>query len=34
MKLLTEYANVTQKVSLLLESILHTAKKLQHARLS
>jgi hypothetical protein len=29
-KLLTEYENVTQKVSLFIESILQDAKRLQH----
>jgi hypothetical protein len=33
-KLLTEYETVTQKVLLLIESILQNAKQLQHARLS
>jgi hypothetical protein len=33
-KLLTEYESVTQKVLLLIESILKNAKQLQHARLS
>jgi hypothetical protein len=33
-KLLTEYESVTQKVLILLESILQTAKQLQHAHLS
>jgi hypothetical protein len=32
-KLLTEYESVTQKVLLLLESILQNPKQLQHARL-
>jgi hypothetical protein len=34
MKLLTEYENVIQKVLIPLESILQSAKQLQHARLS
>jgi hypothetical protein len=33
-KLLREYENVTQKVVLSIESMLQTAKQLQHARLS
>jgi hypothetical protein len=32
-KLLTEYVSVTQKVLLLIESMLQNAKQLQHARL-
>jgi hypothetical protein len=34
MELLMEYENVTQKLLLLIQSILHTAKYLQHALLS
>jgi hypothetical protein len=33
-KLMTEYESVTQKVLLLIESILQDAKQLQNARLS
>jgi hypothetical protein len=32
--MLTEYVNVTQKVVLIIESILQNAKQLQHAPLS
>jgi hypothetical protein len=32
-KLLTEYESATQAVLLLIESMLHNAKQLQHARL-
>jgi hypothetical protein len=33
-KMLREYESITQKVLLLIESILQNAKQLQHARLS
>jgi hypothetical protein len=33
-KLLTEYESATQKILLLMESMLQNAKQLQHARLS
>jgi hypothetical protein len=33
-KLLTEYESITQKVILLIESVLQNAKQLQHAHLS
>jgi hypothetical protein len=32
-KLLTEYENVTQKVLLVIDSVLQNAKQLQHAHL-